>query len=85
MREELRGFGERATTDVLDELGPKSRVEELERDQSSEISMWPCSASIDDRTAVGGALHLSGDLLANLKRVQANVRPNRCDEVVRLV
>lgn len=82
MREELRGLGVRATTDVVDEARPQSCVEELKCDQPSEISVWPCGASIDDQATVGGALHLRGNFLADLESARANVRTDRRDEIL---
>jgi len=81
MRKEVRGVSVRTTADIVDEIADEACCQELKRHQRGEVAVRLLAGAVDDCNFGSSVLQLGRDVLTDFEGANANVRPDRCDDL----
>jgi hypothetical protein len=85
VRKEVRGVAVCAPAHIVDGMVRNARVAKLKANQCSDVAMGFRATSPNHRAAIRSMLHLARYLLADLKRIDADVGTHSDDEIGRVV
>ena len=85
VRKEVRGVAVCAPAHIVDGMVRNARVAKLKANQCSDVAMGFRTTSPNHLAAIRSMLHLTRYLLADLKRIDADVGTNSDDEIRRVV
>lgn len=86
VRKKLRSVGPCAPTHIVDGFVGNASVSELKADERREVTVrLRAFSSDDDRAAAGGVFYLASNFVADLERIDPDVRSDCDDQLCRLV